>query len=331
MLRILFLLGVLLINSPLASQNYTSVDHKVKNYPDFSGIEHLSIRIQNDFKSDGDRVRAAFIWLTHNIQYKQTIEDIFAAKPTLLYYSESGKKYQVNRYHMELIGKAFAKKEGVCYDYSLMLDYLCRDFGIPSKVILGITKTEIKDFEGKRLVKNHSWNAVQLGENWKLMDPTWAAGHSSLGSNGFVKNYSEHFYFTPPEEFVKHHFPSELYWQLVEEPITLDVFFSAPIFFPDYFEGHLKVESDTKGTVVISDKNRSFLEFSSVATKQDVYYFVSGERQMRRMRFRKKNRGYISKIKFRKGMREKAFLTIFVENKAVLNFKVEQASGKKVW
>ena len=44
---------------------YESVDYKVRNYPHFNSLEHLSIRIMNDFRSDTNRVRAASIWIIY--------------------------------------------------------------------------------------------------------------------------------------------------------------------------------------------------------------------------------------------------------------------------
>ncbi len=308
----------------LHSQKYQAVDTKVKNYPDFSSIEALSIRIKNDFHTKENRVRAAFVWLTNTIDYQRTLDDLFVSNLPLIYYSEQGKNYQINKHERKLIRKAFATRKGVCKDYSLMLDFLCKAFGLKSKIIYGVAKTAIKDLDGKRLVKTHTWNAVALGGEWHLMDPTWASGHFDWDSRRFVKKFTEHFYFTPPAEFIKDHFPSDTSWQLLHEPVQLSTFFSGPIFFPNYFDSQLKLAPETNGTIILTEKNKSFLRFTQLADKKEVYYRVQGDHQMRKMYFRKKDDAYISKIRLRKGLWEQRYLTIFIENKAVLNFKLKQ-------
>ncbi len=324
MFKSLFLIGLLLGCFQLNPQEYDAIDTKVKNYPDFSSIEALSIRIKNDFEENGDRVRAAFVWLTATIDYQRNLDNLFASNPPLIYFSQNGKKYQINKHNLKLIRRAFKEKKGVCKDYSLLLDFLCKEFDVPSKIIYGVAKTDIKDVEGKRLVKTHTWNAVELEGEWQLMDPTWASGHFDWGSQKFVKNFAEHFYFTAPDAFIKDHFPSEVAWQLLEEPVKLSTFFSAPIFFPDYFRNRLKLAPETKGTIVLMEKNRSFLKFSQLADNKEVYYKIHGDDQLRKMRFRKESNGFVSRIKLPKGLEEEPYLTIFIENKAVLNFKLKQ-------
>ncbi|WP_430907018.1 transglutaminase domain-containing protein [Maribacter sp. 2-571] len=323
MRQVFLRIAILLVGLPVLAQEYDHIDSKVKNYPDFSSIEQLSIRIQNDFDTDANRVRAAFVWLTHNIRYKYELDAVFAVAPEMLYYSEFGKRYQIERHQRKLIKKAFSKREGICNEYSLMFDYLCNDFSIPSKVILGLTKTDIMDVSGKRLVKNHSWNAVKIDGEWELLDATWGAGYYDNRLNKFVKRFSEHYYLTPPELFIKHHFPAKDSWQLLETPVGLHQFFSAPVYFPDYFEGRIKVMPNTVGLVKLTESNSSTFEFSAVADKQSIYYALADEGKLRKMRIRKKNQGFVSKIKFRKRLKKTTYLTIYAENKAVLNFKVK--------
>ncbi len=324
MFKSLFIIVLLLSCFQLHSQEFDTIDAKVKNYPDFSSIEALSFRIKKDFKKKEDRIRAAFIWLTATIEYKRTLDDLFASNPSLIHYTEKGKNDQINKHDLKQMRKAFASKKGVCKEYSLLLDFLYKDFGLQSRIIYGVTKTDIKDLEGKSLVKNHTWNAVELGGEWHLMDPTWASGQFNQDSRKFVKKYTEHFYFTAPEAFVKDHFPSEPIWQLLDQPVKLSTFFSAPIFFPDYFQNRLKLAPETKGTIVLTEKNKSFIKFTQLADKKEVYYKIEGDKQIRKMYFRKKNNAYVSKIKFRKRLGAQRYLTIFVENKAVLNFKLKQ-------
>jgi len=320
--KIAFLL--LVLNGYLVlSQDFSAVDGKVKNYPDFSSIDELSIRIQNDFEEDRSRVRAAFIWLTENIRYGRTLDELFAPTPKIIHNSEYGKKYQIEKYRLKQISSAFLKKEGVCIDYSLMLSYLFEKFGLASKVIYGLGKTDIKDSTGKQLVKNHSWNAVLIDGSWKLIDPTWASGYFDLASRKFIKKLFDHYFFTAPADFAKSHFPGDSRWQLLDSPIKLSAFFSAPIFFPAYFDSRVKLSQNMPGTLVLSNENESLLIFDELSKRKKIFYQISGETRFRKMKFRKRNNKIISKIKFRKNLKSDKFITVFNEEKAIINFKIK--------
>ena len=321
MFRLMCILSLFFTQQNFA-QIYNQIDDKVKNYPNFKNIDHLSIRIQNDFKTDSQKIRAAFVWLTENITYGKTLEDLFTSDSKVYYYSPYGKDYQIKKYRQQKIKKAFNNKIGVCYDYSLLLDYLYSDFGIKSKIIYGLSKTDIKDIEGTHLVKNHTWNAVFLDGEWKLLDPTWAAGYFDASSKKYIKSFIEHYYFTEPSDFLKTHFPKNEKWQLIEKPIGLSTFFNAPIFFPGYFGSEFKLRDETKGTLVLTDKNHSVLVFDKLPKKSDIFYKFQGDYRTCRMKFVKKNGTYVSCLKFRKNLKKSQYLTVFNDNLAILNFKV---------
>jgi len=60
---------LLLLSVSLHAQTFGEVDRKVSQYPEFASLQDLGIRIQNDFRADSLRIRAAFTWLTQHITY----------------------------------------------------------------------------------------------------------------------------------------------------------------------------------------------------------------------------------------------------------------------
>jgi transglutaminase/protease-like cytokinesis protein 3 len=315
-----------LISCYAFSNEYASVDQKVKNYPSFKKVHDLGYRIQNDFSTDEERVRAAFVWITQNMVYEKTYDDIFRTGQRISYQSESGRQDQIRRVVLDWIEKAFITRKGVCLEYSLILNELCLQFGLPSKVIVGVAKTDIRFVKGKQSFKNHTWNAVHIDGVWKLMDPTWASGHLDLVSKKFIRKQIDHYYFTKPEEFIKHHYPNNPEWQLLDDPVDIEQFFSAPIFLTDFFGTGIKLSPKTKGIFSISSKDANYIYFDQLPKHHGMYYLVHSEGEFRRMGFKKgKGKSYISKIKLNKNLHKNHdLLTVFLEDKPILNFKIAE-------
>ena len=323
MSKVLFSL-LFLVSSLTFSNEYARVDQKVRAYPNFKKIHDLGYRIQNDFSTDEERVRAAFVWLTQNMVYEKTYDDIFKTGQIISYQSEYGKQNQIRRVVLGWSEKAFRARKGVCLEYSLILNELCQQFGLPTKVIVGVAKTDIRFIKGDQTFKNHTWNAVQLNGVWKLMDPTWASGHLDLISNKFIRKQLDHYFFTKPDEFVKHHFPNNEEWQLLDNPVDIEQFFSAPIYLTDFFGKGIELSPKTKGILSISSEDANYIYFDELPRDHGMYYWVHGRPEIRRMGFKKgKDKSFISKIRLNKNLHKNHnSLTVFMDDKPILNFKI---------
>jgi hypothetical protein len=306
-------------------QDYGEVDRKVKSYPHFKDLTALGYRIKNDFMEDSLRVRAAFIWITHHMGYGKVKGAELEGAQKISFHSESDKHKKIRQLVNLKIDRSFNARIGVCIDFSLMLHELCRQFDIPSKVIAGVAKNEIKDIRGDQVFKNHSWNAVQIEGQWKLLDPTWASGHFDLERGKFERKLIEHYFFTEPAEFVKHHLPSNPDWQLLDQPLDAKSFYGAPIYFPDYFGKGIALSEKTPGILNLSDNEANYLYFDKLPRIHDLHYSFNGSSELRKMGFRKiENKSYRSRLplgrKLKKGI---GYLTVYMEKKPILNFKIE--------
>ena len=317
---------LLLASTTVFGMDYNPVDAKIKEYPYFSSLEHLSIRIMNDFESDAERVRAAFVWIVYNMDYGRSYDVIFRAEKYYPYYSEIGRKYQMRQLELEKIDDSFRERLGVCLDYSLILKELCNYFEIPSEIIIGVAKTEIRDLKDESLLKNHSWNAALIDGNWKLMDPTWAAGHMENNVFRIFEKYADHFFFTDPEEFVKTHLPVNPEWQLLENTVDVKTFSRAPSYLPAYFVLDVKLSENTSGIISLSDYNEYLLRFEELPVAENIHYMINGSGILKKMEINKsKNQPYYSIIKLRKGLKHSYnYLTVFLDYKPILRFRIDK-------
>jgi len=315
--KVLFYIIFLLAASGF-SQDYHNVDEKVRNYPHFKAVTDLGYRIMNDFDDDPDRVRAAFIWLTHNMTYGKPRR---AVQQRIKNDRQGDMEVELSR--ME---RAFLTRRGVCIDYSLLLDKLCRQFRLPSRVIIGVAKTEIKQVRGEPMFKNHSWNTVQIQGVWKLMDPTWASGHVDLSSKRFVRKYMDHYFFTSPADFVKHHLPALPEWQLLQSPVDARTFFSGPMYYPEYFGKGIALSSNTSGIIKVSTSRHKILYFDELPRFHGMYYTINNSPYLKKMGFRKaSDKAYFSRLHLKRKLNKATnYLTIFHEEQPILNFKLEE-------
>ncbi len=323
MRKVLFSFFILWMNICLA-QPFSVVDQKVRSYPNFSSLEALGYRIMNDFEEDKARVRAAFIWITHNIGIGRNSASEEQVKTWISYESEKELKKGIQRLVNRKIRHAFKKKKGVCIDFSLMLNALCEQFGLPSKVILGTGKTQIREVALGKTFKNHTWNAVWIGGKWNLMDPSWASGHVDMISGRFIRQFLDHYFFTKPEDFIKHHLPANPEWQLLDQPINTSTFFSAPIFFPEYFKSGITLSSKTSGIIRLNIDSNDHLFFEALPKIHGMYYQVGGSWVKKRLGLKKQDdNSYTSRIRLGKFERRgNKAVTIFKDDKPILQFKV---------
>lgn len=157
------------------------------------------------------------------------------------------------------------------------------------------------------------------------MDVTMASGYIDTLNKRFVRVFSSYYFFTPPIEFSKTHYPANTNWQLSSHTVDLETFYSAPIYFPSYFINDIKLVKNTKGTFFISSDNEFELYFDQLPKKPLLYYQVENSSLLKKVEIkRKKGKGYISKIKLGKHFNNNEFVTLFLQNKAILNFKIQK-------
>ena len=220
---------MILFSIPAFSQqkniDFSYIDLKVQSIePSAPAI--LAKQLTFFCKTDLEKTRAIFRWITEHISYKvkeprirraslidnvNETEDTAAIKP-------------LNERVAEIVLK---KKTGICDEYARLFKTLCDYAGLRSEIINGYAKNNI-DRPGKRFGSNHSWNAVYIDSTWYLMDVTWASGYITWSNDEFIRHYDDHYFMTPPEQFIEDHYPDDLQWTLLSRPPLPKEFNSSP-------------------------------------------------------------------------------------------------------
>lgn len=208
-----------LLSFPLQAQlKRTNVDSIMATLKidDSDDPEDIALDVTKPFKTDSEKVRGLYYWVTENIAYdykmlRNGIPPIYGG---------------YDAYYDFMITRTLQKKKGVCGQYAMLFAELCKYARIRCVVVegwglqtpyypLGILAED---------VSNHAWNAVRINGNWYLLDLTWASGTCNGKLTRFIRQRNDDYYLTPPEKFILDHHPENKEWQLLAHPYSMWTF-----------------------------------------------------------------------------------------------------------
>jgi hypothetical protein len=178
--------------------SYEEIDRHALNAPASaeSSVDSLAAYLIEPAGNDREKARAIFRWITENIDYNVEVFFKGGTGPT----------------NSEDVLKS---RKSVCYGYSDIFLSLAREAGLETIRISGYGKgygyAPGKNFSG---LPNHAWNAVKINGSWYLMDSTWGAGYVSVDKK-YVRKFDDHFFMTPPSQFIYDHFPEDAQCQVL--------------------------------------------------------------------------------------------------------------------
>jgi len=320
-LAIAFLFFSLLANS----QTIEDLEQQVSTYPKtLNTIEDIAYRIHNDFNSKELQARAVYTWISKNIAYDLSRYYSFRSPPLMIYRSSKEQARQMRNLERQRITKTLESKKGICGDYASLFVALCEKLEIPAKKIRGYTKLNPNFIGADPGMKDHLWNAVYLDEEWHLVDTTWGAGYEVEYKTKWEFNFSNKFYKAPPEVFIQHHYPGNPTWQLLEKPISKETFFSKPVFYTYYSSSDIHLADDHEGILTEYKNDTYLIYFDKLPKGKEIYYQNASFKFAKKLFIHRKNNKLVAKVKVKNP--GQPFLTLFTDNKAIVNFKLERAS-----
>ncbi|MHB8260728.1 MAG: transglutaminase domain-containing protein [Bacteroidia bacterium] len=210
----------------LKAFDYRQADSIALHFPKkkYKSVTEIALALTQDLKTEQEKLRTIFRWITDNIEYNKSASNIIEAD------------------------KIVRKNKAVCQGFSNLLKEMCNTVNIPCEVIAGYTKTETKDINKALKKTDHAWNCVQLYGTWYLVDVTWATSKYNVLTHKYMKEFDEHYYLTPPQKFILDHYPKDKKFQFLEKPIKKSVFIKRPVYYTDYFHFGIENISLQKGS-----------------------------------------------------------------------------------
>lgn len=191
-----------------------------------ASVASLAASLTDGLDSEEERARAIFRWIAENVSYS-------AAPPATSLGAED----------------VLRQRLAACEGYASLFAALARAAGLQAEVIRGISKGFGYRAGGSLPSKpDHAWNAVKIGDRWRLVDCTWGAGY--LDESGrFRRFFNAHYFLTPPEEFIFDHFPEDPRWQLLSSPLSREEYRQLVMVRPPFFRYGLRAISHPKARV----------------------------------------------------------------------------------
>lgn len=187
----------------------------------------MNKEIESNSLNDYEAVYLVYYWIGQNIEVDCTNYNVRYESPVNAF--NTGKSSYV----------------GIATLFSTMVSNL----GHESNIIEGDLKRIENNNKGEIVAEiAHIWNYVLIDKKYYLFDPTLGAGSCD---NKFRKYYSDVFFGTDPNYFVRTHFPSNSTWQLLDTPVEKEKFQSWPYinkFF--YLDGFKTVTPDVNNITI---------------------------------------------------------------------------------
>lgn len=162
-------------------------------------VEKYQLLPQNGIESDHPEIKQAALGLADDLERIDAFR-IFKFTTNHLSF-EVGRCEETNVSALN----AYRSKIGACIAYSRLMVALCRASGIPAKMIIGVFLPDI--FLPLTQISTtgisaggHAWVEYSSQSTWKMADPTWGRGYSSLlqfnRNDGHHLSYGEFDQFT---------------------------------------------------------------------------------------------------------------------------------------
>lgn len=242
-------IGFVFLLQPCFSQqskiDFSFIDRKVVSIYETSP-QRLSYKLTSSYTTELEKVRSIYRWITEHIEYN-VYRPVRRWNAKYINYEEDEDALPGLKPLNERVSSIVLKKKtAICDQYARLFKTLCDYAGICSEIIMGYAKPDPRS--GRRFGTNHTWNAVQIGGTWHLLDVTWSSGYI-LNNREFIKSFEDRYFLTPPEIFIRDHHPEDLQWALLDKIPVPREFIQSPFQYSGFVRSKVVGYSPRKGII----------------------------------------------------------------------------------
>ena len=253
--------------SQVGQTNFYAIDSKVESIS-VTKADELARQLASLGKTDREKVRAIFRWITEHIDYN-VMPFGRGKKKSLSFYNEpDDSNVALPPLSERIAAKVLNTGVAFCDGYSRLFKSLCDHAGIKAEIIYGYARTNTN----RRFGVNHTWNAVYIDSSWYLLDVTWASGFVSYG-NEYIRQFNDFYFLTPPSDFIRDHYPEDPQWSLLKDPPVYREFAQSPFRYSGYVKAGVSSYFPSKGVIDVSVGDTILIELKARSDVRD--FFVS--------------------------------------------------------
>ncbi len=221
--------------------SYERIDQYAVNAPPSAeaSVDSLASYLAAPARNEREKARSIFRWVAENIDYDE-----------LGYFKGTAGTAETKGSLSGTSSKDILRtRKSVCDGYSDLFLSLASSAGLDAVKIAGYGKG-YGYLPGENLSGplNHAWNAVKINGSWYLIDCTWGAGYIDENKK-YVRKFDDHYFMTPPSEFIYDHFPEDTAWQLLKHPLSKSEFEKLVFLKSEFYKYGLKLGDHSEGTI----------------------------------------------------------------------------------
>lgn len=236
------------------AQDFSSIKLKTDKYSGLLTAEKLAKKIDLDFSSKEDKVKAIFCWITKNIRYdlKEFYNPNRVKRTSFRYRTLEERDKKLQEIKDNLVRKTLQSRKGVCEGYAQTFSKVCNLLAIENSVIKGYIRQSAININNPHSSPNHSWNAVKIDTKWIFIDATWAAGYEVNGK--WLRKMNSYYYDIPKEKYFKTHLPEKSIWRLRIGRMEKEEFYNQPIYNHRFLKSDIDLITPKTG-IIHKNKN----------------------------------------------------------------------------
>jgi hypothetical protein len=251
--------------SQVGQTNFYPIDNKVASIS-VSNADELAKQLASLGKTDREKVRAIFRWITEHIDYNVMPHGQRKSITRQFYKEPEDSSVPLPPLNERIAAKVLNTRVAFCEGYSRLFKTLCDHAGIKAEIIYGYARTN----NNRRFAVNHSWNSVYIDSTWYLLDVTWASGFVSYG-NEYVRQYNDFYFLTPPSDFIRDHYPEDLQWTLLKDPPVYREYGQSPFRYSGFIKAGLSSYFPAKGVIDVSVGDTILIELKAKSEVRDLF------------------------------------------------------------
>lgn len=245
------------------NQSFKEIDSLARTIKYDKNLPELVNHLTQNCKSETEKYRVIFIWITDNIGYDYKTYNKKRKPIEVKCKGKEDCKEKFTKIDNEIIDRVLSKKIAICDGYAKLFKRMCDIANLNCAIVEGYIKNSPHQI-GNMGVLDHAWNVIKIDNQYYNVDLTWASGYCTKNDNGklnnFVKKFDNYYWLTENKDFFRNHFPKDKNW-MNDSGVSKDYYKNQP-FIEAYQMPFLRFKNPESGIINTKKGEKIKFEFT---------------------------------------------------------------------